>query len=68
VPDVVTEGLPVAGVSHRLVDASLGEADGERGDGDPVLVEDGEELIAEIGPERGVLLGKLKIHRFPLPR
>src|SRR5215475_12403919 len=38
------EGVPVFGVAERLVQTGLGQTYGERGDGDPTVVQDGEKL------------------------
>ena len=40
----MAERLPLAGVAHALVDAALGQADRQRGDRHPALVQDLEEL------------------------
>ena len=42
--DRAAEGLPLAGVLDAQVEAGLDAADRERGDGDPAVVEGGEEL------------------------
>ena len=42
--DRAAEGLAIAGVRHRHVEAGLDAADRERGDRDPAVVEGGEEL------------------------
>ena len=44
VADRLAEGVALLRVLDRLVDAALGEADGQGGDGDPALVEDPQEL------------------------
>ena len=39
------ERAPGLGVAKRLGKAGLGQAHGERGDGDPAIVQDGKELL-----------------------
>ena len=49
-PDRDTEGLPLPGVLQAQVETGLDAADRERGDGDPAVVEGGEELRVAAAP------------------
>src|SRR5438309_1735527 len=56
--DGAAEGLALSRIGDRLVEAGLGQADGQSGDGDATVVEDGQEVPEALATLAEEVLGR----------